>query len=415
MNSKLVLRIILKNFSFRTYLLLLLSLYSYNSVLQAQWVQTNGPGNASPVLPIVVDGTNIYAVTMRDGVYISSNNGTNWEQTKKTIYDCNSLYVSDANIFVGTTSGLYLSTDKGINWTLLDNGLPGYAIIRSIAIRDTNIFVGTENGIYLSNNIGASWTRINNGMTNDDVISITVSDTYIFVGKSGSIYRSSDNGTNWTHLNIELTNHAVLALASNGANIYAGTEGGAANIFSSTDYGTTWTKSNRLPVYQVRSLALTENKVFAGTDSGVFLSTNNGTNWTNVGLPNTFIWSLALNNSDLYAGTYLTGVWRRPLSDFITGIPNEAKTLPKDIILSQNYPNPFNPNTVISYSLPLASNVKLFVFNALGQIVRLLENGYKNAGNYSVNLNASELSSGIYFYKIEAGHFSQVKKMLLLK
>jgi uncharacterized protein (TIGR02145 family) len=89
--------------------------------------------------------------------------------------------------------------------------------------------------------------------------------------------------------------------------------------------------------------------------------------------------------------------------------------LPNIFALSQNYPNPFNPNTVISYSLPLASEVKLIVYNSLGQTVKVLENGFKSAGNYSVNFNASELSSGTYFYKIEAGQFSQIKKMMLLK
>jgi hypothetical protein len=89
--------------------------------------------------------------------------------------------------------------------------------------------------------------------------------------------------------------------------------------------------------------------------------------------------------------------------------------VPKNYELSQNYPNPFNPNTIISYSLPLASNVKIIIYNSLGQTVKVLENGFKNAGNYSVNFNATELSSGTYFYKIEAGQFSQIKKMMLLK
>jgi hypothetical protein len=83
--------------------------------------------------------------------------------------------------------------------------------------------------------------------------------------------------------------------------------------------------------------------------------------------------------------------------------------------LSQNYPNPFNPNTIINYNLPQASNVKLIVFNTIGQTVKVLENGFMGAGNYSVSFNASELPSGLYFYKIEAGQFSQTKKMMLMK
>jgi len=89
--------------------------------------------------------------------------------------------------------------------------------------------------------------------------------------------------------------------------------------------------------------------------------------------------------------------------------------VPKHYELSQNYPNPFNPNTVISYSVSTASNVTLMVYNSLGQTIKVLEFGFKNAGNYSINFNASDLPSGIYFYKLEAGQFSQIKKMILLK
>jgi hypothetical protein len=89
--------------------------------------------------------------------------------------------------------------------------------------------------------------------------------------------------------------------------------------------------------------------------------------------------------------------------------------LPKNYELSQNFPNPFNPNTVISYSLPSASDVKLIVYNSLGHTVKVLENEFKNAGNYSVNFNAAELPSGVYFYRIQAGTFIETKKMMLLK
>ncbi len=88
---------------------------------------------------------------------------------------------------------------------------------------------------------------------------------------------------------------------------------------------------------------------------------------------------------------------------------------PSVFALNQNYPNPFNPSTVISYSLPNASNVRLTVYNAIGQPVKALENGFKAAGNYNISFNASELSSGIYFYKLEAGQFSQTRKMMLVK
>ncbi len=88
---------------------------------------------------------------------------------------------------------------------------------------------------------------------------------------------------------------------------------------------------------------------------------------------------------------------------------------PKKFELSQNYPNPFNPATTISYNIPEATNVKLTIFNILGQEIRTLVNEFKEAGVHTVNFNASELNSGLYIYKIEAGTFNQTRKMTLIK
>jgi hypothetical protein len=88
---------------------------------------------------------------------------------------------------------------------------------------------------------------------------------------------------------------------------------------------------------------------------------------------------------------------------------------PNQYSLEQNYPNPFNPSTTISYSLPVASQVELAVYNSLGENVKQLLNETKEAGHYSVELNAESLPSGVYFYRLQAGDFVQVKKMMLLK
>jgi hypothetical protein len=93
----------------------------------------------------------------------------------------------------------------------------------------------------------------------------------------------------------------------------------------------------------------------------------------------------------------------------------DRSNLPNDFELSQNYPNPFNPTTSIQYQLPEGSNVKVVVYDALGKQVAVLVNGYQNAGTYTTNFNASNLASGIYFYRMEAGNFVKVNKMLLLK
>ena len=89
--------------------------------------------------------------------------------------------------------------------------------------------------------------------------------------------------------------------------------------------------------------------------------------------------------------------------------------LPEKFSLNQNYPNPFNPTTTIAYSLPKASDVTVKVYDILGNEVKTLVSGFKNAGNYNVNFDASGLSSGVYYYKIQADGFTDVKKLTLLK
>lgn len=99
-----------------------------------------------------------------------------------------------------------------------------------------------------------------------------------------------------------------------------------------------------------------------------------------------------------------------------SNIVNAAgSTLPTTFALAQNFPNPFNPSTSISYSLPKAGVVTLAIFNTLGQKVKELVNGFQEAGNYTVSINASDLSSGNYIYKISLNGQSINKKMLLLK
>ncbi len=94
---------------------------------------------------------------------------------------------------------------------------------------------------------------------------------------------------------------------------------------------------------------------------------------------------------------------------------NSDENNPNKFQLSQNYPNPFNPSTKIKFTIPEESQVSVKIFNALGQEVSTILNNVVTSGTHSVDFNASELTSGIYFYKITAGKLTATKKMLLLK
>jgi hypothetical protein len=89
--------------------------------------------------------------------------------------------------------------------------------------------------------------------------------------------------------------------------------------------------------------------------------------------------------------------------------------IPKIFELNQNYPNPFNPSTTIKYALPKNEFVTIKVYDITGREIMRLVNEYKQAGYYSVNFNGSNLASGVYFYRIQAGDFISVKRMLMIK
>ena len=158
--------------------------------------------------------------------------------------------------------------------------------------------------------------------------------------------------------------------------------------------------------------------LFAGTNSGVFLSTNNGDNWSQVnsGLPtSTHVRSLVAFSTNLFAGTIGVGVWRRPLAEMISSVETSPTGSPAAFELSQDYPNPFNPSTTIRYGLPARSHVTLTVFNTLGQQVATLVEGEMEAGYHGASFDASGLASGVYLYRLWAGEFVQTRKLVLLQ
>lgn len=99
----------------------------------------------------------------------------------------------------------------------------------------------------------------------------------------------------------------------------------------------------------------------------------------------------------------------------IVGVNNNQNNIPTTYALKQNYPNPFNPTTIITYQLPKAGNVKLVVYDLLGREVKTLVNEFKSAGSFDVTFDASSLASGVYFYRLESGSFTDTKKLTLIK
>jgi hypothetical protein len=101
--------------------------------------------------------------------------------------------------------------------------------------------------------------------------------------------------------------------------------------------------------------------------------------------------------------------------DLTTGVHDRETANPNQFALGQNYPNPFNPATKISFSIPAAGFTSLKVFDVLGNETATLVDGQMAAGNHSVTFNASHLTSGVYFYRLQTGTYSETKKLILAK
>lgn len=147
-----------------------------------------------------------------------------------------------------------------------------------------------------------------------------------------------------------------------------------------------------------------------------------GANWGLEGNSNDNESSIGTNHilhftPDLMSGT-VVNKWSQMGDHPLIDVVSDVKELPGVVTkydLGQNYPNPFNPSTSIHFSIPQAGQVTLKVFNLLGQEVTTLVNEFKNAGNYSVNFNAANMTSGLYFYQINVNNFTSIKKMMLIK
>ncbi|MEO8210767.1 MAG: M14 family zinc carboxypeptidase, partial [bacterium] len=124
--------------------------------------------------------------------------------------------------------------------------------------------------------------------------------------------------------------------------------------------------------------------------------------------------SMISNGTVTADGIYIDNIKLAGYNSIATSISGNTEA-PVNFSLSQNYPNPFNPKTVINYSIPTSQNTTLKVFDLLGKEVMTLVNERQDAGSYSVSLDGSNLSSGMYYYKIESGNFVDTKKMLLIK
>jgi len=439
---------------------------TFNGIFQSadngeNWTLMNCVGlDVVRVMSFVKTGGFMFAGT-RNGIFKSAEAGNNWTRyegltTKCTIW---SMAKDNAgNVYAGTSVGnVFKSTNKGENWTNISRGINSPEGIYTInANSEGKLFIALcGRGIFFRSDNGETWERATEVEGLARSIVYDESSGYLFAGTTQNCYRSLDYGDTW-ELILPGVGVCCLFIASNG-NLFAGDFGGT--IYKSTNNGDDWAAFVTGGAAKIKSI--TENSsgdlFVAQPGSGVFRSNDNGENWIEInnGLENLNTYSVVVNiSNELFTCVYGVGVYRSSNwgeswelvnegltdynaqfllnddDDFIyvgtefnvfrstqptTDIHEIDNGFPNDYMLFQNYPNPFNPTTNIKYSIPQKSFVTLKVYDILGKEIDALVHEEKQVGSYEINFNATNLSSGIYFYKIQAGDFTDTKKLILIK
>lgn len=395
------------------------------------------------------------------GFFLSQNGGNAWEMRNNGLNtnSVSALGYNNGRLFAATGSGNYFSDNDGASWSLL-NGIGTLTGIENIVTASGSIFFKTYKTIFRSADNGSTWSNVWHDSLpdiNTDLIA-TTNGVLMFGGTGADIYRSTDAGTTWQVAFDSLTFASGISTIAPGisGDVYTGISDGLGsrlmrstnngsnwstifldqtfmmqfrnikvtssgvivnyftNVHRSTDNGATWQASVGI-VGTVANSDMIENsagKLFVNSNSGVLMSTDSGLNWTqvNTGLSNLLTNCLTLNgNQRLFTGTS-TGVFRTSTPTGIIG--GELVT---EYRLAQNYPNPFNPGTNLGFRIANFGLVTLKVYDIQGKEIRTIVNEHLQAGNYEYTFNGSGLPSGVYFYKLEAGEFTQTKRMLLLK
>lgn len=448
------------------------------------WTQTLSGTGAIWQRCIAISTSNsqiMYAGSNTSGIWKSTNAGLNWSQVNNGLLalniQCVEVSPSDPNYVYagtgvgGTSAGIYVTTDGGSNWTQRNSGITDSAGAQEFVINSTNPAIAlvsiwnasnatnSINGVYKTTNGGVSWVPSNTGMgSNKNVICITrnpLNSNTVYCGTSFQVpnppgtgptfvYKSYDGGNSWALSSSGLPSlatdlNAVRTISVSNldtsvviAGLFQNTTTGGA--FLSTNGGTSWVRSStgipNVIGVQIRSILVrpgSATEFFAGLDNattgGVYRTTNAGATWTSfnggVMLNNYVVRALAfrVSTNTLYAGVAGPpsgqGIYEYSLPPvgFIDPNTNE----PNSFSLSQNYPNPFNPQTNIEFTIPVSSFVQLKVFNAAGKEVKELVNRQIDRGTYSINFDGTDLSSGVYFYKLITSDFISVKKMIMIK
>lgn len=285
--------------------------------------------------------------------------------------------------------------------------------------------------ILTTSNGGIKWEQPILYFTNEkhnryNDISFANSSTGTIVGNNfgdGILLQSSDSGNSWSKSEVDLDYKSLRGISYGDSHFgmiigydYQENEN---LILRTKDGGQSWSNISNFTLaseqyYTNISILDSLYGIIIGTQGLILKTTNGGDEWAKIesGTLNDLYYVELFENHDFV----IVGDWGTILKgNLITTVDESQNELPVNYQLLQNYPNPFNPVTSISFSLPRTELVTIKIYDILGREVVVLVDEVKTAGNYTVNLNGTQLASGVYFYRMETEYFNSTKKLLLLK
>lgn len=328
-------------------------------------------------------------------------------------------------------NGVRRSEDGGTTWMSATSGLSGSGSWVGPLISHPvtpEVFYTARQQVFISTNRGASWSAISSGTSGTiREMAISRSDPSVMFATSGSqVFKSTNAGTTYTNVTSGLPTRTITGIYvhpdSSNVAVVTFSGFGAGKVYKTTNGAGSWINiSGNLPDSPVNDVLIYYPGVatsfyYAAMDIGVFVTSNFGESWTELadGLPNTVAMHLDFNQATnkLRIGTHGRGVWE---TDIPVGLVNYNNQVPSAYRLEQNYPNPFNPFTNIKYSIVNSGFVKLAVYDMLGRELRSIISQNQKSGTYTAQFDASKLTSGVYFYRLETRDFVETKKMILVK
>lgn len=409
--------------------------YSQNNT----WVPWGNVPNAYIIKFIEGTNGNIFVLLSGLGLYRGNNKEPGWIPKSDSLKDfsiaSNFGVALNGDIYLGSHQGVCRSSNQGDTWNLVtDSSIYGHIAINQYTSEIYRYYFayGAEMLTYYSTDSGVTWIKIPDrawGVTSiDDMYFAPSGEKYIQTFNEHGLQRSglfqfSDLGYNYTTLLYSTDSYQpILSGFGFTSQYYFVTRGGSgiySGIYRSPRNVLTWSNINYgLTDLNITSFAINSwGYLYAGTGSqGVFCSKDTGNSWfqINNGLTDSSIESLYITKDDyIIAGTSSGNIF---MTNQPTSIrPDGNNYSPVQYDLKQNYPNPFNPETNISFSIATKSFTKLIIYDIMGKEIITLISEELPAGTYSRQWLAKGIPSGVYFYQLQSGAFSQTKKLILMK